>query len=717
MKRQLFIVFLLLVCVVFSFAAEDILFADFEGKDYGDWIVKGAAFGSGPAQGTLQGQMKVSGFEDQQLVNTFYNGDETTGTLTSLEFIIERPYIKFLIGGGGYDNETCMNLLIDGKVVRTATGDNTEPGGSEALNPHSWNVSEYQGQTAQIQIADRRSGGWGHINIDHIVQSDTPVQTFHGLSREFKIDHKYLIFPVRNNTPIKKLTLSVERTKVREMNISLASSEPDFWVYLNVREFSDKTVSLRVNDLREKQLEGFFSIRQDDTFPGEEDMYKEKLRPQIHFSSRRGWNNDPNGLMYYVGEYHLFYQHNPYGWPWGNMTWGHAVSTDLVHWEELGDALHPDQFGTMFSGSGVVDWNNTTGFQTGDEPPLICIYTNAGGANEWSKGKPFTQGIAYSNDHGRSWTKYEGNPVQGHLNAGNRDPKVIWWEETKEWVIVLYLKDSRMAFFRSPDLKRWELQSVMDAFHECPELFELPIIGDNQESKWILYGASGDYFLGDFDGSRFIPDGEAIRFNYGNCFYASQTFNNIPEEDGRRIQFGWGRSNVAPGMPFNQMMTFPVVLTLHSTEDGTRMFVYPVREIEKLYTKHYKWENMKIQKDEIVQMQGVSGELFDIDIELKTGKADEIGLIIRGEEIVYNVMKEQLVFGNNVAPLKTVNGCIQLRCIVDRTSLEIFANQGRIYMPCKFRPDEEEKTIGIYARGGEAETLSIQIYELQSIWQ
>ncbi len=717
MQKQLVIVFLLWVCNVFAFAAGDILIADFEGEDYGDWKIEGEAFGSGPAQGTFPNQMEVSGYEGDQLVNSFFNGDDSTGTLTSPEFIIKRPYIKFLIGGGGFENETCINLMIDGKVVCTDTGENTEPGGSEALNPHSWNVSEYQGQTAQLQIVDQRTGNWGHINIDHIVLSDNPGQTFQGISREFTIDHQYLIFPVERKAPNRTFTLSVDGTKVREMDISLASSKPDFWVYLDVSEFADQTVSLRVESIRDKQLDGFFLIRQDHTFPGEANLYQEELRPQIHFSSKRGWNNDPNGMMYYDGEYHLFYQHNPYGWPWGNMTWGHAVSTDLVHWEELGDALHPDQYGTMFSGSGVVDWNNTTGFQTGDEPPLICIYTNAGGTNEWSEDRPFTQGIAYSNDRGRTWTKYEGNPVQGHLNAGNRDPKVIWWEETNEWVIVLYLKNKRMAFFRSKDLKRWELQSVMDAFHECPELFELPMIGDKQESKWILYGASGDYFVGTFDGSRFVPDGEAIQFNYGNCFYASQTFNNIPEEDGRRIQIAWGRGNEAQGMPFNQMMMFPAVLTLHSTDDGPRMFAYPVQEIENLYTKQHKWENKKISSNEVVEMQGISGELFDIDIELEVGDADEVGMLIRGEEIVYDVNNEQLVFGKNKAPLKTVNNRIQLRCLADRTSLEIFANQGRIYMPCKFRPSEEEKTIAVFARSGNAEATSIQIHQLQSIWQ
>jgi sucrose-6-phosphate hydrolase SacC (GH32 family) len=474
---------------------------------------------------------------------------------------------------------------------------------------------------------------------------------------------------------------------------------------------------LKTDRLTQEQLNSFFAIRVDSTYPDEEDLYKEKLRPQLHFSSKRGWINDPNGMMYYDGEYHLFYQHNPYGWTWNNMTWGHAVSTDLVHWEEIGDALQIDEHGSMWSGSGVVDWNNTTGFQTGDEPPLITIYTNAGDSGAWSEGKPFTQSIAYSNDRGRTWIKYEGNPVLGHINGATRDPKVIWWEETNEWVISIFLTDSRMAFFRSKDLKRWDLQSILPSasLNECPEIFPLAVDGDEDNKKWIFYGGSGAYFIGDFDGSQYTHEGEEIPFNYGNCFYASQTFSDIPKEDGRRIQISWAE-NESPGMPFNHMMGFPVVLTLHKTEEGLRMFANPVREIEKLYAKEHAWTNVAIPADDGLPAPGIEGELFDIEAVFEVGDAEELGLSIRGEEIIYNVEEEELIFGESRAPLKAKEGSIRLRCIVDRTSIEIFANDGHIYMPCKFRPEEDEKTIAAFARGGAAMATSIEIRELSSIW-
>ncbi|HWQ91869.1 MAG TPA: glycoside hydrolase family 32 protein, partial [Clostridia bacterium] len=296
----------------------------------------------------------------------------------------------------------------------------------------------------------------------------------------------------------------------------------------------------------------------------------EPLRPQFHFTSRRGWLNDPNGLVFYKGEYHLFYQHNPYGWGWGNMHWGHAVSPDLVHWKELPIALYPDEHGTMFSGSAVVDWNNTAGFQSGSEKPLVAMFTAAG--------KPFTQGLAFSNDRGRTWTKYENNPVLPHIVAENRDPKVIWHAPEQKWVMALYLDESDYALFASKDLKRWEKLSDVriPGDSECPEFFEMPVEGREGETRWVFYGASGRHLVGKFDGTTFKPEGGPQELQRGNCWYASQTYSDIPARDGRRILIPWGRMTAREvpfhqGMPFNQMMGLPVELTLRNTDDGLRL--------------------------------------------------------------------------------------------------------------------------------------------------
>jgi fructan beta-fructosidase len=715
MKKRLSFLLIIFACIAPVNAQEDILIADFEGEDYGDWKVTGEAFGPGPARGTLPSQMEVSGFEEKGLVNTYYKGDDTTGTLTSPAFEIKRRYINFLIGGGKYPDKTCINLLVEGKITRTATGPNEEPGGSEGLDWHCWDVSELIGSKAQIQIVDNQKGGWGHINVDNIIQSNKKVEVLTDKTREFVLEKKYLNFPVKNGAKKRLIHLIVDDKIEREFEIELAPGEPDFWVFLETGTFKGKKAILRIDRYDPARNKGFDAVYQADTYIGEENVYKEKLRPQFHFTSRRGWNNDSNGMVYYDGEYHLFYQHNPYGWSWGNMTWGHAVSTDMIHWTELGDAIHPDRLGTIFSGSAVVDVNNTAGFQTGDEKVIVCIYTSAGGTNPMSKGQPFTQSIAYSNDRGRTLTVYEGNPVLGHINGGNRDPKVIWHTPTRQWVMALYLDDHEMGFFTSKDLKSWEFQSKIKCFHECPELFALPVDGDKNNEKWILYGGSGEYLIGHFDGKEFKSETDAIRFHYGNCFYASQTFTNIPESDGRRIQIAWGRVNM-PGMPFNQMMLFPVTLSLHATEEGPRMFAEPIREIAKLHGKRWQWQNRILEPAQNL-LSEVSGELFHIRAELEVSDAGQTGFVIRDVPVVYDVEKRELTCQENKASLKPIDGRIRLELLVDRTSIEIFGNNGRVYMPVGVILADNSKSLEIFTKGGNTEVQTLEIFELNSVWK
>jgi len=716
-KSHMLIVGYVMIVAITSVAvsAEEILIADFEGNDYGDWKVTGEAFGPGPAQGTLAGQMKVSGFKGKGLVNTYYKGDGTTGTLTSPRFTIERKHINFLVGGGKYPGKTCINLIVNAKVVRTATGPNDQPGGSEELDWHSWEVSDLQGKEAQIQIVDQRTGGWGHINVDHIVQSNTQIKSITNHSREFLLEKHYLNLPVKNGARKRFLQLVIDEQVVRDFDIQLASEEPDFWVFIDVHPYRGKKAVLRIDKYDPQKNQGFDAIYQDDTFPGQENLYREKLRPQFHFSSRRGWNNDSNGMVYYDGEYHLFYQHNPFGWPWGNMTWGHAVSNDMIYWTELDDAIHPDELGTIYSGSAVIDEKNTAGFQTGKEKVIVCIYTSAGGNNVLSKGQPYTQSIAYSNDGGRTWKKYEKNPIIRHIKGGNRDPKVIWHEPTNQWAMALYLDDREMAFFTSKDLKFWQYHSKIKCFHECPELFELPIDGNKQNQKWILYGGSGDYLIGHFDGKEFKTEAGPIQFHYGNCFYASQTFNNIPEADGRRLQIAWGRVNM-PGMPFNQMMLFPVSLTLRTTDEGPRLFVEPIREIENLHQQKEHWKNLTIHPGEN-PLANLTGELFHIRAELQVDQCVECGFVIRDIPVVYNVQKQELSCQGKTVPLQPRNGNISLEFLVDRTSIEIFGNQGRRYMPMGVHLADKPKSLGVLVKGGNLKITDLEVFELKSSWR
>jgi fructan beta-fructosidase len=689
-------------------AADDLLLADFEGPDYGQWKTTGEAFGPGPARGTLPGQMHVDGFKGKGLVNSFYKGDGTTGTLTSPEFKIERTFIRFLIGGGKDAVKTCMTLLVNGKVVRIATGPNDKPGGSEALAPDFWEVREFAGQTAVIQIMDQATGGWGHINVDHIVQTDRkPLGLLANVTREITLEKRCLNLPVKNGGPKRQMSVLVDGQAPRHFEIELADAEPDWWAFMDIAPFKGQKATLKVNKLPEDSA-GLKAIDQSDEIKNADTLYREKLRPQFHFSSRRGWNNDPNGLVFYKGEYHLFYQHNPYGWNWGNMHWGHAVSPDLIHWRELPVALYPDQHGTMFSGSAVVDWNNTAGFQTGEEKVLVCIFTAAG--------SPFTQGIAYSNDRGRTWTKYGNNPVLPHIAAENRDPKVIWHAPDKKWIMALYLDRSDFALFSSTDLKKWERTSAVSipGTSECPEFFEIAVDGNPQNTRWVFYGGNGRYLVGRFDGRTFTPESGPQTLHHGNCWYASQTYADIPAQDGRRILIPWGQM-ATPGMPFNQMMGVPVELTLRTTDEGPRLLANPVKEHASLRATSRTFPPQPLSPGDN-PLAGLKGELLDLTAELVPGDAAELGFNLRGVTVSYDTRKQELSCQGKKAALKPVDGRIRLRLMVDRTSIDIFGNDGRLYMPMGVIVPQDNLSLDLYAKGGRAQIAALEVHELKSAW-
>lgn len=686
---------------------EDVLIADFEGEDYGRWTTTGEAFGSAPARGTLPNQMPVSGFKGRGLVNSYHAGDGTTGTLTSPPVRLERDYLHFLVGGGNHPGETCVNLLVDGKRVRTACSSTS--GGSEQLEEAAWNVRELRGRKAVIEIVDRHTGGWGHVNADHFVLSDKPLAGWQfAPERALVAVKRYLHLPVKNGVPQRKVTISVAGVPERTFDIELANGEPDWWAFLDIGAWQGRNLTVRVDRLREGS-QGLEAIVQADELPGASEMYRESLRPQFHFSARRGWLNDPNGLVYHDGVYHLFFQHNPYGWNWGNMHWGHATSRDLVRWTEHPIAIYPDELGTAFSGSAIVDERNTAGLQTGDRPPLVCIYTAAG--------KEFTQCLAYSNDDGKTWTKYASNPVLKQLAQGNRDPKVFWHEPSGHWVMALYLDKNDFAILSSPDLRQWEKLSDVriPGTIECPELFPLDVVGTASESRWIFYGANGGYLVGQFDGRVFTAESGPHALHHGNCFYASQTYTNIPQADGRRILIPWGQVTL-PNMPFNQMMGLPVVLSLHATAEGPRLFVDPVRELHTLRAKTHAFAPGRLAPGDD-PMAAVDAELAEIVVEFNPGDAEAVVFNLRGLEVVYDVRAGVVRCLDKQAPLAARDGKVSLRMFVDRTSVDIFGGDGTLYMPMGHNLDENDRSLSMTTRGGAAQIRALTLYELASAWQ
>ncbi|MDB6018445.1 MAG: sacC [Pedosphaera sp.] len=523
-----------------------------------------------------------------------------------------------------------------------------------------------------------------------------------------KLEKRYLNLPVRNGATSRHLSLLVEGQMAREFDIELADSQPDWWTFLDLTSFKGRQGTIKV-DKFPGSLNGLKAIYQSDEIEGQENLYHEPLRPQFHFTSRRGWLNDPNGLVFYKGEYHLFYQHNPYGWNSGNLTWGHAVSADLVHWQELANALYPDEHGAMWSGSAVVDWHNTAGFQTGAEKALVAIFAAAG--------HPFTQGIAYSNDRGRTWIKYKNNPVLQNITSENRDPKVLWYAPEKKWIMALYLDQSNYGLFGSVNLKTWEKLSDVNipGDSECPEFFELAVGGKTGEKRWIFYGGKGRYLIGTFDGKAFTPESGPHTLQQGNCWYASQTFNDIPAADGRRILIPWGQIAM-PGMPFNQMMGIPVELKLVTTEAGLRLAANPVHELTCLRTRSKGIKSQPLHPGENL-LAKVKGKLLDVTAEIGIGEAKEIGINLRGVPVTYDVEKQELSCQNRKALLKPEQGRIRLRLLVDQTSIDIFGNEGILYMPMGMIIPADDTAVEVFAKGGNAQIDALKVYELKSAWK
>lgn len=519
------------------------------------------------------------------------------------------------------------------------------------------------------------------------------------------VSKKYLNLPVSHSTERARMTFETDGRKELEFVIRLAPGKPDYWVFYDLSAYAGKDLKIRY----EGDFSGLSKIYQGDQIDGSDSLYLESNRPQLHFTSRRGWNNDPNGMVYYEGEYHLYYQHNPFEREWENMTWGHAISKDLVHWEELAPALWPDSLGTMFSGSAVIDYNNTSGFGRNGVPPFVVIYT----VNSPTRQK---QCVAYSLDNGKTFTKYEGNPVIDSWDQWKtqdlRDPAVFWYEPNKNWVMVLYEKDG-MSVYTSSDLKKWVYKSHITGFFECPQFFELSVDGNKNNKKWVMYGASGTYMIGTFNGETFTP--ESGKHYYGNgAIYAAQTFNNIPETDGRRIQIGWGRIE-HPGMPFKHQMLLPTELTLRTTKEGIRLFNAPVSEIDMLQGKELEWDGTdQVKASEFLQ-QFSDDACLRIKTRIQLSHATTAGLSLFGQDILRYDMNYNQINGLFYTPEERTSMEISADIIIDKTSVEVFIDGGAFSYALERKPKDGNKD-GFMFFGKEIAVKDLRVYPMKSIW-
>jgi fructan beta-fructosidase len=491
--------------------------------------------------------------------------------------------------------------------------------------------------------------------------------------------------------------------------------------------------------------------------------YREPWRPQYHFTPAKNWMNDPNGMVYYDGEYHLFYQYNPLGDKWGHMSWGHAVSRDLVHWEHLPVVLREENDVMIFSGSAVVDWKNTSGFGKDGKPPLVAIYTGH------YTNKPLqNQHLAYSNDRGRTWTKYTGNPVLDIHEKDFRDPKVVWHEPSRRWIMaVAWPVKRKVRFYASPDLKSWTHLSdfgpagSVEGIWECPDLFPLAIGG---KTKWVLIvnvnpgapaGGSGcQYFVGDFDGKAFTLDPSypkkragqksepALWLDHGPDCYAAVTWSDAPPRDGRRLALGWMSNwqyaNDVPTSPWRNAMTVPRELALRETAGEFQLVQKPVAELERLRGPHHRFPGSTVaEANAWIKRNSLGDGPLEMKIEFTPAAKGSAGVkLFKGkkEETVIELDRERgriaidrTRSGNAAfhakfpsvasAPVAKADGRVRLHVFVDACSVEVFVNDGQPVLTALAFPSKTGRVVELFGPKEGATVAAFDVWPLASSWK
>ncbi|MEQ1676510.1 MAG: glycoside hydrolase family 32 protein [Chitinophagaceae bacterium] len=476
-------------------------------------------------------------------------------------------------------------------------------------------------------------------------------------------------------------------------------------------------------------------------------FYKEPFRPQFHFTPAIHWMNDPNGLVYHKGEYHLFYQFNPFGNRWGHMSWGHAVSKDLVRWQHLPLAIPEEKDTMIFSGSCVVDHNNSSGFakQPG-EIPMVAIYT------AHIEGKNQSQHIAYSLDDGRTWTKYNANPVLDLGKKDFRDPKVFWYAPQQKWVMAVVLPIEKQAqFYSSKNLKEWQLMSSFGpagdttGIWECPDLFEVPVKDEPGKTKWVLMHSPApymQYFVGDFDGNTFTNDNPAAKIyrpDYGPDYYAAIVYNNLPVGH-KPVSIGWINNwNYAqdiPTTPWKSAMSLPRELTVQKINNEWILMQEPVRAIHTLREKPFTAKSVTVNGTTLLSVKGQTLEI-DLQMTVSNNNISGIRLAKSGDkyiEIGYDGAKRVLYIDRSKAgdsgfhpafakqsryetSLQPLNGKIQLHLFFDKSIVEVFANNGQAAMTAQLFPGVGENGVELFSGNNNKTTFSfVNCWQLKSVW-
>lgn len=577
--------------------------------------------------------------------------------------------------------------------------------------------------------------------------TDSPIKVRHLVNEQNIVSiqqpKKYLLLPVQDNAPESKVyVVSDNQTASPAMNIRLARESVDYYVPIDLSAYPEKGLAIDIQGLPQNAI-CWEHIQLSDTY----DMNnREKFRPLYHHTPAYGWMNDPNGMFYKDGVYHLYFQHNPYGSTWGNMTWGHSTSRDLVNWEFQGDPLLPDAWGTIFSGSCVVDYENTAGFGRG---AVIAFYTSAK-STAW--GDSQSQSLAYSLDNGKTFTKYVGNPILTSQERDFRDPKVFWYAPDKHWVMILAV-GQEMQIFSSKNLKEWKKESSFGAKQgahggvwECPDLVQLPVEG-SKEKKWVLIcnlnpggpfgGSAAQYFVGTFDGKKFTNESptQTKWLDWGKDNYATVTWSNAP--DGRCIALGW-MSNwqyqaVLPTSQYRGSNTLARDLTLYKENGDYFLKSAPSPEIESLRGEKVSVPSFKVSDTyEINSLLEHNDGAYEIEMTIKNSGASKIvfSLLNAKDEKIYmyyNVPQKQFVMDRSesgltdfskdfpavtVAPVGDTN-IIRIRLFIDKSSIEVFGEDGKYVMTNRVFPNAPYNRLQFESVRGNFTVKSLNVYKLK----
>ena len=555
---------------------------------------------------------------------------------------------------------------------------------------------------------------------------------------------RFLLLPVQENAPEGKVNIIVNNQFQldQSINVRLARERVDYYVPLDLSAYAGKTISIDVTGMPSSSL-CWKEIKVSDTF---DSANREKFRPVYHHTPVYGWMNDPNGMFYKDGVYHLYFQYNPYGSMWGNMTWGHSTSTDLVHWTDEGTPIVADAWGTIFSGSCVVDKDNTAGFGKG---AVIAFYTSAK-PSPW--GDVQSQSMAYSLDNGKTFTKYEHNPILTSPERDFRDPKVFWYAPGKHWVMMLAV-GQEIQIYSSPNLKDWKKESsfgTMQGAHggvwECPDLVEVPVEG-TKEKKWVLIcninpggpfgGSATQYFVGHFDGKTFVNDSPTLTkwMDWGKDNYATVTWSNAPA--GRCIALGWMSNwqyaNNVPTTQYRSANTLARDLTLYRAGGELYLKSKPSPEIKKARAEEKKISTFEVKGNyEVASLLADNKGAYEIEMTIEnkgTSKIDFSLMNEKGEKVAmyYDVVRKQFVMDRSasgivgfsrdfpavtVAPVRNTDQ-IHLRLFIDRSSVEAFGEDGDYVMTNLVFPAEPYNRMVFSSDKGSYIVKSMNVYRLQ----